>query len=208
MFNQSNPGAPWDCACRFDPERVALADHPNSLAQVIAPGRARGAMLLRKRFADRACAQYVRAIPPGRGPGHRSRHFQTSRHTFIEASAQPSQPFGNPRRLDRPISQHDANPRLSLQREGSNGNAEIKGFCLTKYSLSFPLFSKISVKGSDKHPLYQYLTEQSPFPGEVEWTFQKYLVDRSGRVVGRFHHRTKPLSPEVVNEIERVLAAQ
>jgi glutathione peroxidase len=87
-------------------------------------------------------------------------------------------------------------------------NAEIKGFCLTKYSVSFPLFSKISVKGSDKHPLYQYLTEQSPFPGEVEWNFQKYLVDRSGNVVGRFHHRTKPLSPEIVKEIERVLAAK
>jgi len=87
-------------------------------------------------------------------------------------------------------------------------NAEIKGFCLTKYSVSFPLFSKISVKGSDKHPLYQYLTEQSPFPGEVEWNFQKYLVDRSGNVVGRFHHRTKPLAPEVVNEIERVLASK
>src|SRR5262245_58729382 len=87
-------------------------------------------------------------------------------------------------------------------------NEDIKGFCLTKYSVSFPLFSKISVKGSDKHPLYQYLTEQSPFPGEVEWNFQKYLVDRSGNVVGRFHHRTKPLSPEVVNEIERVLAAK
>jgi hypothetical protein len=76
---------------------------------------------------DRACAQYVRAIPLSRGPGHRSRHFQTSRHTFIETSAQPSQPFNNPRRLDRPISQHDASPRLSLQREGVNGNAEIKG---------------------------------------------------------------------------------
>jgi glutathione peroxidase len=87
-------------------------------------------------------------------------------------------------------------------------NAEIKGFCLTKYSVSFPLFSKISVKGSDKHPLYQYLTEQSPFPGEVEWNFQKYLVDRSGNVVGRFHHRTKPLSPEIVQEVERVLASK
>jgi len=87
-------------------------------------------------------------------------------------------------------------------------NAEIKGFCLTKYSVSFPLFSKISVKGSDKHPLYQYLTEQSPFPGEVEWNFQKYLVDRSGNVVGRFHHRTKPLSAEIVQEVERVLASK
>lgn len=99
-------------------------------------------------------------------------------------------------------------PANNFGQQEPGTNAEIKGFCLTKYSVSFPLFSKISVKGSDKHPLYQYLTEKSPFPGEVEWNFQKYLVDRSGQVVGRFHHRTKPASPEVVNEIERVLAAK
>ena len=99
-------------------------------------------------------------------------------------------------------------PANNFGQQEPGTNAEIKGFCLTKYSVSFPLFSKISVKGSDKHPLYQYLTEQSAFPGEVEWNFQKYLVDRAGNVVGRFHHRTKPLSPEVVKEVERVLAAQ
>lgn len=99
-------------------------------------------------------------------------------------------------------------PANNFGQQEPGTNAEIKGFCLTKYSVSFPLFSKISVKGSDKHPLYQYLTEQSPFPGEIEWNFQKYLVDRSGNVVGRFHHRTKPLAPEVVNEIERVLASK
>jgi glutathione peroxidase len=99
-------------------------------------------------------------------------------------------------------------PANNFGQQEPGTNAEIKGFCLTKYSVSFPLFSKISVKGSDKHPLYEYLTEQSPFPGEIEWNFQKYLVDRSGNVVGRFHHRTKPLAPEVVNEIERVLASK
>lgn len=99
-------------------------------------------------------------------------------------------------------------PANNFGQQEPGTNAEIKGFCLTKYSVSFPLFSKISVKGSDKHPLYQYLTEHSPFPGEVEWNFQKYLVDRSGNIVGRFHHRTKPLSPEVIREIERVLAAK
>jgi len=99
-------------------------------------------------------------------------------------------------------------PANNFGQQEPGTNAEIKGFCLTKYSVSFPLFSKISVKGSDKHPLYQYLTEQSPFPGEVEWNFQKYLVDRSGNVVGRFHHRTKPLSPEIVEEVERVLASK
>lgn len=99
-------------------------------------------------------------------------------------------------------------PANNFGQQEPGTNEEIKSFCFTKYSLTFPLFSKISVKGSDKHPLYQYLTEQSPFPGEVEWNFQKYLVDRSGNIVGRFHHRTKPLAPEIVKEVERVLAAR
>jgi glutathione peroxidase len=99
-------------------------------------------------------------------------------------------------------------PANNFGQQEPGTNAEIKGFCLTKYSVSFPLFSKISVKGSDKHPLYQYLTEKSPFPGEVEWNFQKYLVDRSGNIVARFPHRMKPSSPEIVQEVERVLAAK
>jgi len=98
-------------------------------------------------------------------------------------------------------------PANNFGQQEPGTNAEIKGFCLTKYSVSFPLFSKISVKGEDKHPLYRYLTEQSPFPGEVEWNFQKYLVDRSGNVVARFPHRMKPSSPEIVKEVERALAA-
>jgi glutathione peroxidase len=97
-------------------------------------------------------------------------------------------------------------PANNFGQQEPGSNEEIKSFCFTKYSLTFPLFSKISVKGSDKHPLYQYLTEQSPYPGEVEWNFQKYLVDRAGNIVGRFHHRTKPTAPEVVKEVERVLA--
>jgi glutathione peroxidase len=84
-------------------------------------------------------------------------------------------------------------------------NDEIKGFCYTKYALTFPLFSKISVKGKDTHPLYRYLTEQSPFPGEVEWNFQKYLVDRQGNVIARYHHRTKPLSNEIVTGVSQAL---
>jgi glutathione peroxidase len=99
-------------------------------------------------------------------------------------------------------------PANNFGQQEPGTNQEIKGFCLTKYSLTFPLFSKISVKGSDKHPLYRYLTEQSPFPGEVEWNFQKYLVDRSGNVIARYHHRTKPLSDEIVQGIETALAAR
>jgi glutathione peroxidase len=99
-------------------------------------------------------------------------------------------------------------PANNFGQQEPGTNEEIKGFCFTKYSLTFPLFSKISVKGSDKHPLYRYLTEESPFPGEVEWNFQKYLVDSKGTVVGRYHHRTKPTSDEIVRDIEDTLAAR
>ena len=97
-------------------------------------------------------------------------------------------------------------PANNFGQQEPGSNEEIKGFCLTKYSVGFPLFSKISVKGSDKHPLYRYLTEQSPFPGEVEWNFQKYLVDRSGNVVARYHHGTKPVADQIVKDVERFLA--
>ncbi len=96
-------------------------------------------------------------------------------------------------------------PANNFGQQEPGTNDEIKSFCYTKYSLTFPLFSKISVKGSDKHPLYQYLTEQSPFPGEVEWNFQKYLVDRSGQIIAKYHHRTKPLSDQIVQDVEKAL---
>ena len=97
-------------------------------------------------------------------------------------------------------------PANNFGRQEPGTNDEIKQFCYTKYSLTFPLFSKISVKGEDKHPLYRYLTEQSPFPGEVESNFQKYLVDRKGTVIARYSPRTQPLSARIVGDIERALA--
>ena len=97
-------------------------------------------------------------------------------------------------------------PANNFGEQEPGNNEEIKSFCYTKYALTFPLFGKISVKGGDKHPLYRYLTEQSPFPGEVEWNFQKYLVDRQGNVIARYHHRAKPLSDEIVNGVAQALA--
>lgn len=97
-------------------------------------------------------------------------------------------------------------PANNFGKQEPGTNEEIKSFCDTKYSLTFPLFSKISVKGEDKHPLDRYLTERGPFPGEVEWNFQKYLIDRSGNVIARYHHRTKPLSPQIVQDIEAALS--
>ena len=96
-------------------------------------------------------------------------------------------------------------PANNFGQQEPGTNEEIKSFCYTKYALEFPLFSKISVKGPDTHPLYRYLTEDSPFPGEVEWNFQKFLIDRKGNVIARYRPRTKPLSEEIVKGIEQAL---
>ncbi|MCA9464319.1 MAG: glutathione peroxidase, partial [Nitrospira sp.] len=83
------------------------------------------------------------------------------------------------------------------QQEPGN-NQEIAKFCYTKYSLEFPLFSKITVLGDQKHPLYRYLTEATSFTGEITWNFQKFLVNRQGDVIARYAPGQKPLSPTIV----------
>jgi len=88
---------------------------------------------------------------------------------------------------------------------------EIKEFCTLKYGVTFPMFSKISVKGSDQHPLYRYLTSGEANPstsGEVKWNFQKYLVGRNGKVLAVFVSRVKPLSPELTAAVEDALKAK
>jgi glutathione peroxidase len=86
-------------------------------------------------------------------------------------------------------------------------NAEIKNFCSTKYSVTFPMFSKVSVKGDDTTPLYQFLTQKAnpAVAGEIKWNFTKFLVDRKGHVVARFEPAVTPDSPEVVAEVEKLL---
>ncbi|WP_322795660.1 glutathione peroxidase [Tepidiforma sp.] len=85
-------------------------------------------------------------------------------------------------------------------------NEEIARFCELNYNVTFPLFAKISVKGEAMHPLYRELTSMpEPIGGEVQWNFQKYLVDREGNVVARFGPRTTPDSPEVIEAIEQLL---
>lgn len=89
--------------------------------------------------------------------------------------------------------------------------AEIKEFCTSKYKVTFPMFAKISVKGDDQDPLYQFLTNKDTdpeFAGEIKWNFTKFLVDRSGKVVARFEPKVKPDAPEVVAAIEKYLAAK
>lgn len=92
---------------------------------------------------------------------------------------------------------------FGAQEPGSD--AEIKTFCNTNYDVSFDLFSKISAKGDDVHPLYRYLTTDSGFPGEIPWNFTKFLVDKSGKVAARFEPKEDPLSDTVMDKIEALL---
>jgi glutathione peroxidase len=86
-------------------------------------------------------------------------------------------------------------------------NEEIKTFCSRKYSVTFPLFSKISVKGGDQAALYRYLTKDAnpALAGDIKWNFTKFLVDRSGNVVERFEPAVTPDSKEVVSAVEKLL---
>lgn len=86
--------------------------------------------------------------------------------------------------------------------------SEIKEFCKVKYNVSFPLFAKLSAKGTDIHPLYQYLTskETDPeFAGDITWNFNKFLVDRHGKVIARFATKDAPESEGVTKAIEQAL---
>ena len=86
--------------------------------------------------------------------------------------------------------------------------AEIKEFCTTKYKVSFPMFAKISVKGEDQDPLYKFLTskETNPqFAGDISWNFNKFLIDRDGRVVARFTSKDTPDGEAVTSAIEKYL---
>jgi len=95
---------------------------------------------------------------------------------------------------------------FGAQEPGSN--AEIGAFCKSKFGVTFPMFSKISVKGSDKAPLYQFLTDKNANPktgGEIPWNFTKYLVDRDGKVLARFDAPVEPESKELTSAIEAAL---
>ena len=89
--------------------------------------------------------------------------------------------------------------------------AEIKEFCSTKFHVTFPMFAKISVMGTDQHPFYTFLTNKDSNPGfggEISWNFNKFLTDRNGKVVARFGSKDAPESDAVKAAIEKNLATQ
>jgi len=83
-------------------------------------------------------------------------------------------------------------------------NEEIVNFCKTNYNVSFTLFDKIKVLGDDKSPLYARLTGYQQ-TGDVKWNFEKFIIDKSGNVAGRFRSKTTPESDEIVTLIESLL---
>jgi glutathione peroxidase len=88
---------------------------------------------------------------------------------------------------------------------------EIATFCSTTYGVTFPLFDKLHVNGDGRHPLYAELCRSNDAAGEagdIQWNFEKFLVDRAGKVVGRFRPRAEPESDVIVAAIEAHLVAR
>ncbi len=98
-------------------------------------------------------------------------------------------------------------PANNFMGQEPGSDSDIATFCKSKYDVTFPLFSKISVKGDDIHPLYGELTAlPEPLGGEVRWNFDKFLIDRQGNVIERYHPKVKPDAPELTELINKALA--
>ncbi|MEW6238698.1 MAG: glutathione peroxidase [Candidatus Omnitrophota bacterium] len=85
---------------------------------------------------------------------------------------------------------------------------EIKKFCETKYNVKFPIMAKSVVKGEKQAPLFQYLTnaENPDFTGEIKWNFEKFLIDKKGKLIRRFRSKEEPDGEEIAKAIEKALA--
>ncbi len=89
-------------------------------------------------------------------------------------------------------------------------NDRIMRFCSTTYGVTFDMFAKVSVKGRKQCDLYRWLTSKTANPafgGEIKWNFTKFLLDRTGKVIGRFEPRTRPDDPAVISAIEAALGS-
>jgi glutathione peroxidase len=88
-------------------------------------------------------------------------------------------------------------------------NEEIKQFCSSKYSVTFPLFDKIEVNGAQRHPLYVSLAgKDSPFPGDIKWNFNKFLIGKDGQILKRFDSKVAPESEELTQAITSALTVK
>ncbi|MEN8124047.1 MAG: glutathione peroxidase [Bacteroidota bacterium] len=96
-------------------------------------------------------------------------------------------------------------PANNFGKQEPGSNAEIATFCKENYGVTFPMMSKISVKGKDMHPVYQFLTEKSKNgykDSSIKWNFQKYLINEQGEVVKVINPKTLPTDESVISWIE------
>jgi len=96
-------------------------------------------------------------------------------------------------------------PANNFMNQEPGTNADIKQFCSSKYGVSFPMMSKISVKGNDIAPLYKWLTtkdENGVMDAPVKWNFQKFMIDENGNLAGVAYSGDNPLSEKIVNWIK------
>lgn len=97
-------------------------------------------------------------------------------------------------------------PANNFGNQEPGSDEEIAEFCSLNYGVSFPMMSKISVKGKDAHPLYKQLAKQpEPIGGEPQWNFDKFIVNHKGEVVVRHSPRVTPEDPALVQDIKRLL---
>jgi glutathione peroxidase len=95
---------------------------------------------------------------------------------------------------------------FDMQEPGTD--EEIKKFCSTKYKVTFPMMSKVVVKGKGQVPLYTFLTSKDTnpdFAGQVGWNFEKFLIGRDGKVVGRYKSAVEPNSDDLVKAVRKEL---
>jgi glutathione peroxidase len=96
-------------------------------------------------------------------------------------------------------------PANDFMNQEPGTDKQIAEFCKSEFGVSFTMMSKVHVKGDEQIPLYKYLTEKSPFPGKITWNFNKFLVDRSGVVIGRFDSKNEPLGDKIPRAVEEAL---
>lgn len=90
-------------------------------------------------------------------------------------------------------------PANNFMRQEPGSNDEIAEFCQINYGVTFPMMSKISVKGNDIHPLYKWLTESTN--SKIKWNFQKYMINKDGTIAGYVTSKVKPFDKQIIDWI-------
>lgn len=98
-------------------------------------------------------------------------------------------------------------PANNFGEQEPGSDEEIATFCEVNFGVTFPLFSKVEVKGTEQDELFAFLTtaENQDFTGEIKWNFEKFLINKEGKLVRRFRSATNPMSDEIQESIEAIL---